>query len=87
MERGIETPGRSSKGLDAIPTQDIHLIVGLGDVEAPAGAFAFATRWEHWPVSDPRAEAGEALNPFYRAIDEIDRRVAALFLDYWRNLA
>jgi arsenate reductase (thioredoxin) len=87
LERGIDVPTNRSKGLDAIEVHDIDLIIALGDVQAPDAAFSSGTKWECWELSDPRQGAGGALEPFHRVIDEIDTRVAALFLDYWRNLA
>jgi protein-tyrosine-phosphatase len=84
-ERGIAPPETSSKGLDAVCTVDIHLIIALGGVAAPNGFFTRDAKWDRWLLPDPRQEAGNALEPFHRAIDEIDVRVAGLFLDYWRN--
>jgi protein-tyrosine-phosphatase len=84
LERGIDTPS-SNKGLDGVSVQDIDLIVVLGKLVGPDPVFPSRTRWERWPVSDPRQEPGDALESFHSAIDEIDKRVAGLFLDYWRN--
>ena len=48
-------------------------------------SFPSRTRWEYWPVSDPRKEAGVQLESIRRVIDDLGKRVAGLFLDYRRS--
>jgi hypothetical protein len=83
---GIEHRTQGSRGLDGYHAgyRSDHC---AGDVEAPDGVNAARTKWERWPVADPRGEAGDTLVPYHRVVNEIDRRIDALFLDYWRNLA
>jgi protein-tyrosine-phosphatase len=82
-QRGIDIV-TGSKGLDVIPVESIDLVVTLGTLSHPV--FPSRTRSNHWPVSDPRTEPGDTLDSFGRTIDEINNRVAGLFLDYWRNI-
>jgi arsenate reductase len=86
LERGITVPTGGSKSLDAVPVQDIDLVIVLGKLEGADPVFSSGTRWERWPVSDPRKEPEGTVQSFEHAIDDINRRVAGLFLDYWRNV-
>ena len=82
-ERGI-SESSSGRGLDQISRDDIDLVVVLGTLDSPAPIFPARTKWEHWPVSDPRKEHMVLLESIPNAIDEVYTRVAGLFLDYWR---
>ena len=71
--------------------EDIDLIVALGEANEKWPKFPAKARVEHWPIPDPQRAAGKETSSgqmLFRYIrDEIDKKVAALFLDYWRNLA
>jgi arsenate reductase len=90
QEVGIDISSHRSKGLDAIPMKEIHLVVALGEVKERCPVFPLKIRLEHWSVPDPvRVTGGEiAIRAVFRSFrDEIDKKVAAMFLDHWRNVA
>jgi protein-tyrosine-phosphatase len=82
-ECGIDLSG-VSKGLDQVSRDDVDLIVVLGSLDGPAPIFPMRTKWEYWPVADPRKAPGIALESIRNAIDDVYTRVAGLFLDHWR---
>ncbi len=89
-EFGISLSGQISKGLDAVPLDEIDLVVSFGDVATKCDCLPCKAKVEYWSVPDPygRQENGSA--PFANlrlCRDAIDKYVAALFLDHWRNVA
>lgn len=89
-ELGISMSGQSSKGMDKIPLNDIDFVVSFGNAGAECGPLPAKAKVEHWPIGNPaRASGGSAptLSAFRESRDEVDRRVFALFLDHWRNVA
>ncbi len=89
-ELGISMSGQSSKGLSEVPMNDIDLIVTLDDAGKQCSTLPPKAKIEHWPITNPaRASGGNAavLSVFRTGRDEIDKRVFALFLDHWRNVA
>jgi len=90
QEVGIDISRHSTKGLDDIPIKEIDLVVALGELKGESPSLPTKTRVEHWSLPDPgRVSGGEAaIRAVFRSFrDEIDKRVAALFLDHWRNVA
>lgn len=86
----VDMTGQRPKGLDAVPIQDIDLVVALGEANEKCPPLPARVRVEHWSIPQPgetapKEASAEALLRYVR--DEIDKKVAALFLDYWRNLA
>jgi arsenate reductase len=87
-EIGISVPPQEPKGLDAIPTRDIDLVVMLGKpTEGLPIVSPRASRRTTWEISDPCRESEADLDAFRHVRDEINTRIGGLFLDYWRNLA
>jgi len=86
-EIGINVPAQEAKGLDVIPTHDIDLIVALGKPGESKLTLFLRAKWTTWDISDPCREPGADLQAFRHARDEINNRIGALFLDYWRNVA
>jgi arsenate reductase len=85
----IDVSSQRSKGLDAVPMEQIDLIIALGEAREKYSSLPRRIRLEHWPIPDPRRAAGgeAARSAVFRSVrDEIDKKVAALFLDHWRNL-
>lgn len=90
QELGINMSGHKSKGLAEVPIEEIDLVVSFGDAHKKCGAIPRRTKIESWPVAeDFKAEKSGApeLIALRNERDEIDKRVFALFLDYWRNVA
>lgn len=85
----VEMPLERAKALDSIPMDHIDLIVALGEAEGVWPPLPPKTRLMHWAIPDARRITGGEAPPramlrFMR--DEIDKEVAALFLDHWRNV-
>lgn len=90
QELGISMSGHKSKGLADIPIQDIDLVVSFGDAHKKCDAIPHRAKIENWPVPEQfKAEKPDApeLAALRHERNEIDNRVFALFLDYWRNVA
>ena len=89
-EFGIDLSGQTSKGLDAVPLDDIDLIISFGDAATKSDALPRRAKIEYWPVPHPCPTAGDITAPrasFRLCRNAIDKYVAALFLDHWRNVA
>ena len=89
-ELGIKLSGQSAKGLDAVPMNEIDLIVSFGNADKRCGALPGKARIERWVIPNPGRPSGGSnalLSVFRHGRDEIDKRVFALFLDHWRNVA
>jgi arsenate reductase len=88
-ELGIKMSGQSSKGLAEVPMDDIDLVVSFDDADKRCANLPQRAKVEHWPVPNPTRQAAEGLNSlstFRNGRDEVDKRVFALFMDYWRNI-
>lgn len=89
-ELGINMAGQRSKGLAEIPMQDIDLVVSFGDAHKKCTNLPGRAKIENWPASEEfGSEKGSTpeLSVIRHKRDEIDKRVFALFLDHWRNIA
>jgi len=89
-ELGISMSGQCSKGLTEIPMDEIDLVVSFGDADKQCRALPPKAKIERWSIPNPsRADGGSAalLSTFRTGRDAVDRRVFALFLDHWRNVA
>ena len=89
-EIGIPITEQKSKSVTEVPIDEIDLVVSFGDAHKQCANLPGHTKIENWPVSDEfkrqKAEAVE-LEPLRGARDDIEKRVFALFMDYWRNVA
>src|SRR5438445_5935007 len=85
---GISLSGQSSKGVDQVPLNEIDLVVSFDDADKKYGNLPARAKIEHWPVQNSarRGADAPALSMLRQERDEIDKRVSALFLDYWRNV-
>jgi arsenate reductase len=89
-ELGISLSGQSTKGINQVPLNEIDLVVSFGDAGQKCGGLPPKTKVKRWPIANPaRVSGGNAavLSVFRSERDEIDKRVFALFLDHWRNIA
>jgi len=89
QELDISLSGQASKGMDQVPLNEIDLVVSFDDADKKCTALPAKAKIERWPVSARARSAGDspALSTLRQDRDEIDKRVSALFLDYWRNIA
>ena len=89
-ELGINMSGQRSKGLADVPMQDIDLVVSFGDAHKKCSNLPGRVKIESWPAPE-KFSSEKGSTPELSAIrderDEIDKRVFALFLDHWRNIA
>ncbi len=89
-EVDVDTAGQSPKGLEAVPMGDIDLVVTLGEIKEKCPVFPMRARLANWAIPDlQRVTGGDAaMQAAIRYLrDELDKKVAALFLDHWRNVA
>jgi protein-tyrosine-phosphatase len=89
-EIGISLGGQSTKSVSQVPLGDIDLVVSFGDAGKKCGPLPPKAKLETWPLPHPtRSDSSNpsTLAEFREERDEIDKRISALFLDYWRNVA
>ncbi|HEU4345478.1 MAG TPA: arsenate reductase ArsC [Candidatus Binatia bacterium] len=89
-ELGISLSGQKPKTMKEIPVNEIDLVVSFDDADKKCGSLPPKIRIEQWRIPNPgRACGGKAavLSTFRYGRDEVDKRVFALFLDHWRNVA
>ena len=89
QEIGVELSGSTTKSMDQIPANDIDLVVSFGDAHEQCGSLPSKAKVEKWSIPNPMRATGESsaiLSAYRHGRDEIDKRVAALFLDHWRHL-
>jgi arsenate reductase len=89
-ELDINMTGQRSKGLADVPMQDIDLVVSFGDAHKKCSNLPGRVKIENWPAPEEfTSEKGSTpeLSVIRDERDEIDKRVFALFLDHWRNIA
>jgi arsenate reductase (thioredoxin) len=88
QEIGVEPSASTAKSIDQVPANDIDLVVSFGDAHEQCHCLPSKARVEKWAIPNPMqtiAENSTALSEYRRGRDEIDKRVAALFLDHWRH--
>ena len=88
QELGIKTEGQQPKSIDQIPLQDIDLVVSFTDADKHCANLPKRAKIERWAMSlTAQSQASDtALSEVRQNRDEIDKRVWALFMDYWRNV-
>ncbi len=81
-EVGADIRGQQSKGLDAVPLDEVNWAITLcNDAEERCAALPGPARRQHWPLPDPAVATGtseEILERFREVRDEVARRVEAL---------
>jgi arsenate reductase len=89
QEIGVEQSASTTKSVDQIPTNDIDLVVSFGNAHEQCGSLPSKAKVAKWSVPNPMRTPGESsavLSAYRSGRDEIDKRIAALFLDHWRHL-
>jgi arsenate reductase (thioredoxin) len=88
-ELGINISGQAPKTLSDVPLNEIDLVVSFGDADKKCGPLPAKTKVEHWPITQAEPSPADELKLtcHRQERDEIDKRVFALFLDHWRNVA
>lgn len=80
-EAGVDASAQRSKGLDAVPLDDVDLVVTLC-AEEVCPLFPRPVRKLHWPLPDPAPAAGtdaERLAAFRAVRDDLAARLPTLF--------
>ena len=88
QEIGVELSGSSTKSVDQVPSKDIDLVVSFGDASEQCSSLPSKAKVEKWSIPNPMRASGESsaiISAYRHGRDEIDKRVAALFLDHWRH--
>jgi arsenate reductase len=82
-EAGIDISAQRSKGLEAVPLEEIDLVITLcGQAEESCPTFPKKTERVHWPLPDPALAQGTEqaiLKTFREVRDAIRARVEGLF--------
>lgn len=80
----------SPKSVKDVPLNEVDLVISFGAAHSKCEKLPRKAKIEEWPVPNPAQAPGgasTALSVYRQGRDEIDRRLAALFLDHWRNVA
>lgn len=90
-ELGISLSGQTSKKMNDVPLDQIDLVVSFNDADKKCETLPAKAKIERWPLTAPKDpppdDSTPSLSGFRRDRDEIDKRVCALFMDYWRNIS
>ena len=89
-EIGVKVSTAKANSLNEVPLDEIDLVITLSpEIKEQRPPLAPKAKLVHWVIPDAKAASSSAAagtSTAYRYLrDEIDKRVAALFLDYWRN--
>lgn len=89
-EIGIPMAQQKSKSLAEVPMNEIDLVVSFGDAHKQCSNLPRRAKIENWPVTNEfkskRVDTQDATG-LRDERDDIGKRVFALFMDYWRNVA
>ena len=89
-EIAISLQGQSSKQVANVPLNEIDLGISFGYADRRCATLPSGAKIERWSI--PNGEPTDSkdlsgLNLYRQKRDEIDKRVFALFMDYWCNVA
>jgi arsenate reductase len=83
QEAGVDISAQRSKGLEAVPSEEIDLVVTLcGEAAESCPTFPKKTERLHWPLPDPAMAKGSedaVLKTFREVRDAIRARVEEIF--------
>ena len=89
QELGINMAAQNSKSVDQVPLDEIDLIVSFAGADKKCATLPARAKVEQWAIASSRGAQNNdfaALSSMREERDEINKRVFALFMDYWRNL-
>ena len=88
QELGINMAAQNSKSVDQVPLHQIDLIVSFAGADKKCAALPARAKVKQWAIASSKAQNNDfaALSTLREERDEINKRVSALFMDYWRNL-
>jgi protein-tyrosine-phosphatase len=87
-ESGVSLQGQSCKRMNEVPLNEIDLVISFEGADKKCSPLPKRTKVENWSI--PAENSSDISSPatltkFRHERDEINKRVFALFLDYWRN--
>ncbi len=85
-EIGIPMAGQKSKGVSDVPVDEIDLVVSFGDAHKQCTSLPGRAKVESWPVPKNQSPESDELDKLREERSDIQKRVFALFMDYWRNV-
>ena len=89
QELGINMSAQNSKSVDQVPLDEIDLIVSFAGADKKCASLPTKAKVKQWDIASSRGAQNNdfaALSTLREERDEINKRVFALFMDYWRNL-
>ena len=87
-ESGVSLQGQSCKKMNEVPLNEIDLVISFRGADKRITSLPKRTKVENWSIPAPDSSdihSSATLTRFRHERDEINKRVFALFLDYWRN--
>jgi protein-tyrosine-phosphatase len=87
-ESGVSLQGQSCKKMNEVPLNEIDLVISFHGADKRISSLPKRTKVKNWSIPGPDSSdvnSPAALAKFRHERDEINKRVFALFLDYWRN--
>ena len=87
-ESGVSLQGQSCKKMNEVPLNEIDLVISFQGADKKCTPLPKRTKVENWSIPSPDssdANSAATLTKFRHERDEINKRVFALFLDYWRS--
>ena len=87
-ESGVSLKGQSCKKMNEVPLNEIDLVISFEGADKKCSFLPKRTKVENWSIPAPDSSdisSPATLTKFRHERDEINKRVFALFLDYWRN--
>ena len=87
-ESGVSLQGQSCKRMNEVPLNEIDLVISFEGADKKTSSLPKRTKVENWSIPAPDSadiNRPATLTKFRHERDEINKRVFALFLDYWRN--
>jgi arsenate reductase len=90
QELGINMTSQNSKGIDQVPLDEIDLVVSFAGADKKCAVLPPKAKVEQWAIPTMTSAQNNdfaALSTLREERDEINKRVFALFMDYWRNIA
>jgi arsenate reductase len=90
QELGINMTAQNPKGVDQVPLDEIDLVVSFAGADKKCAMLPPKAKVEQWTIPSASTAANSdsaGLSTLRQERDEINKRVFALFMDYWRNIA
>jgi protein-tyrosine-phosphatase len=87
-ELGVSLEGQSSKKMNDVPLNEIDLVISFEGADKKCSPLPKKIKIENWSIPAPASSnlnSPATLTKYRHERDEINKRVFALFMDYWRN--